>query len=334
MNAVSFKPKKDVQDYLFDDFNTKLYWRLLEDHPNDKYYEPLSFFNQLYECLEIVKANKEKPIDVTSHLKTMLFSKPITQSKYDATKFMLWYLTELVHIYSGFSQHHQNLEHPKDHMLKTCYEFILRLFNQMSLDEYPFEREPYTEEEIAEKEKGFEWDFWVHKEIADAINDPKQKLEYLVNKKADYLIIFGNGGSALDFAAQCEAEINRIKELAKVIGQQKTDSSLKSIWMPEAKISFQEFLQAGIDKGIWNEQYQIITKKGGLYSTGKDLLGSLFVALKGFAISENIDYKVAGKAFCEFFHIMIKEHTKEPYKAFSSGNQKIIKELRRAFGIK
>ena len=109
---------------------------------------------------------------------------------------------------------------------------------------------------------------------------------------------------------------------------------LKKIWLAESKISIDDFLKLGIDKSIWDNQYQIITKKGSLYGTGKTLLGSLSIALKGFAISNNTDYKEIGKAFCIFFKVPIKEETKEPFKAFSSGNSKLISQLIRAFNIK
>lgn len=115
---------------------------------------------------------------------------------------------------------------------------------------------------------------------------------------------------------------------------EKPEPELNKIWLSEPKISVQNLLTLGIEKGIWNDEYQIITAKGSLYGTGKTMLGSLFIALKGFAVSENIDYKEAGKVFCSFFNVPINEKTKEPYKAFSSGNEKLIRELKRAFNIK
>jgi hypothetical protein len=114
----------------------------------------------------------------------------------------------------------------------------------------------------------------------------------------------------------------------------KQKPELSKIWLSEPQVTVSEFLIMGIEKGIWNEQYNIITARGSLYGTGKSLLGSLFIALKGYAISNNIDYKEAGKAFCSFFNIPINEKVKEPYKAFSSGTEKQIKQLKRAFNIK
>lgn len=134
----------------------------------------------------------------------------------------------------------------------------------------------------------------------------------------------------------CEKAGLRLDDLKALPPQrsEKPKLELNKIWLSEPKISIDDLLTLGIEKGIWNDEYQIITAKGSLYGTGKTMLGSLFIALKGFAVGENIDYKEAGKVFCSFFNIPINEKTKEPYKAFSSGNEKLIRELKRAFNIK
>lgn len=112
------------------------------------------------------------------------------------------------------------------------------------------------------------------------------------------------------------------------------ESSLKSIWLPEAKISIKDFLKLGVDNGLWDEDYRLITQRGSLYGTGKTLLGCLSIALRGYAISTNTDYKVIGEIFCTVFHVNKNEATKEPYKLFSTGKPKITYQLKRTFGIK
>lgn len=128
----------------------------------------------------------------------------------------------------------------------------------------------------------------------------------------------------------------RIKEFLDIIETepQQPKTELSKIWLNEPKITVDNFLKLGIEKGIWNEQNNIITAKGKLYGTGKSLLGNLSIALKGYAISENTDYKEVGKAFCNTFNLPINEKTKEKFKAFSSGNEKQIILLKKAFNIK
>lgn len=109
---------------------------------------------------------------------------------------------------------------------------------------------------------------------------------------------------------------------------------LKTIWLAEPKISVEDFIQKGVNKGLWNENLKIITSRGSLYGTGKTLLSSIYFAFKDWAISSNTDYNEVGKAFCEAFNIEIKKATIEKYKAFSSGKPKIITEIKRTFGVK
>jgi hypothetical protein len=107
---------------------------------------------------------------------------------------------------------------------------------------------------------------------------------------------------------------------------------LKTIWLAESKISVEDFIQKGIEKGLWNDSFEIILAQNSTYSTGKTMLGSIFIAFKGWAISSNIDPNKVGAVFCNVFNIVIKTTTKEPYKAFSSGNPKVVTEIKRTFG--
>jgi hypothetical protein len=128
---------------------------------------------------------------------------------------------------------------------------------------------------------------------------------------------------------------NSIKHLNEElkVNKSKTTTPLEKIWLPEAKISIEDLLTKGVKKGIWNEENIIITKRNSPYGTGKVLLGSLSVVLRGWAISKNLDYKEVGEAFCKMFNIDIDIKTNRPYKSFESGNAKYMKELKREFNI-
>lgn len=110
---------------------------------------------------------------------------------------------------------------------------------------------------------------------------------------------------------------------------------LKSIWLAEPKLTVEDFIQAGNDKGFWNDNLELTLQRNvSSYGTGKTFLGNVFIAFKGWAIPTHLDYKEAGRIFCEVFNINIKESTKEKYKAFSSGNGKQVAEVKRTFTIK
>lgn len=108
---------------------------------------------------------------------------------------------------------------------------------------------------------------------------------------------------------------------------------LESIWLANPKISIQNLIKAGIDSKIWDEKCNLITQRNGLYGSGKRLLGSLSIALKDYSISEDIHYKKIGEVFCKKFNIVIKNETKDPYKAFGTGNSKIIKQFKRWLNV-
>ncbi|WNH07663.1 hypothetical protein [Thalassobellus suaedae] len=130
---------------------------------------------------------------------------------------------------------------------------------------------------------------------------------------------------------------NEIK--AKIDNEAKNDieeklKPLSNIWIPNAKISLQHLLEIGIENKIWDENYNIITKRNSLYGSGKSLLASLSIALKNFAYPDTYDHKILGNAFCKVFNVTINEETKEPYKSFETGNTKYIKEFKRLLQIK
>jgi hypothetical protein len=165
-------------------------------------------------------------------------------------------------------------------------------------------------------------------------------MHHLDNEQRFYTLDNGEKNELIDFQIEHfreaeryyakEAEYNNLNR--SIVSTDK--KILQEIWLGEAKLSIVDFLQKGIDAGIWNEQFQIITQKGTLYGTGKTLLANLAIALRGYSISHETDYKVIGKAFCTVFNVEIKESTKEPYKAFNTVNNKILVQLKRAFSIR
>ncbi len=222
----------------------------------------------------------------------------------------------------------------------------------------------YKEQFINERFKGEEYLNFTQPEIArfekDTLNELEQIAEISENKqmphKLVYLALIGRYRNYLNTLlphntekskpelphnsekTKLEFSHNHEKSKPETIethsNNENTLRELKTIWLAEPKISVENFLAKRVEKGIWSEYYKITVKKGSVYSTGKTLLGSLSIALKGYAISEHTDYKVIGQAFCKAFNEPIKETTGNPYKAFSSGNQKVINELKKAYNIK
>lgn len=113
--------------------------------------------------------------------------------------------------------------------------------------------------------------------------------------------------------------------------EDKSLQPLKDLWLPNAKISLEEVIKIGIEKGIWDKNRNIITSRASLYGTGKSLLASLSVALKNQCYSDSIHPDFLGSAFCQAFNINIDLKVDRPYKSFGSPNTILIKRLKYAF---
>jgi hypothetical protein len=125
----------------------------------------------------------------------------------------------------------------------------------------------------------------------------------------------------------------KIQEDSKPNEQDKWLEPLQSIWLATAKISIEDFLKIGIENQLWDENYNLLTKRKSLYGSGKNLLSSIAVALKNYAISDEIRYDFIGRIFCKTFNIDIDKNTKQPFKSFSSANPKYTKEIKRLYKI-
>lgn len=129
-------------------------------------------------------------------------------------------------------------------------------------------------------------------------------------------------------ALYIESELKKNKNniTHKIIDQKL--KPLEDLWLPNAKISLHNLLKIGIERKLWDNNYNIITKRNSLFGSGKSLLSSLSISLKGFAYPDTIDHKTIGSAFCSVFNISINKETKEPFKSFATGNPKYIREFK------
>jgi len=71
MKEVKFIPKNNVQDYLYNKHNVELYRNIVKDDFWFNKIKTIDYFNLLFEQVEIIKANKDKPISIIEHLNTI-----------------------------------------------------------------------------------------------------------------------------------------------------------------------------------------------------------------------------------------------------------------------
>lgn len=75
MEKSNFIPKSDINDYLKSHLNLKIYLELSGDNDWNGIFDPLEFFNLLYEQYEIIKCNKHLPAQIIIHLNRLEISK-------------------------------------------------------------------------------------------------------------------------------------------------------------------------------------------------------------------------------------------------------------------
>ncbi len=72
MNNNDFTPKNNLDEYLFDPINVKIYLRLkLPGSINDEGIDMLEFFNQQYQALNYITNNKHQPLVALDYIKKL-----------------------------------------------------------------------------------------------------------------------------------------------------------------------------------------------------------------------------------------------------------------------
>lgn len=111
-----------------------------------------------------------------------------------------------------------------------------------------------------------------------------------------------------------------------------TKNPFESIWLSSPQVSIDSFLEKGYDLGLWDENNNLMAKRGTVYGSGKALLANIYISLKTHSINENIDHKKVGEVFCNFFKVQIDPIKVNSFKQFQKGaNKKQIEELKKRF---
>jgi hypothetical protein len=199
MIKVNFTPKTDIEEYLNNGFNLKIFEDLTEDEHYKGLFEPLEFLNLLYEKFEVINANKEKPLSVVKHL----FGLNLNQRK---LYYLFFYLQLLINSYLDSENEKE------DKQLSICRSFILKEIDKLVEKIFP-KAEPEPKSEYVTK-----YDFQKAKQHIETLTTVKDKILYLTEIKTDYLqnknywdIEIGTA-----FNEKCDLEIQMLKQVLKL----------------------------------------------------------------------------------------------------------------------
>lgn len=209
MKKVNFTPKTDIEEYLNDDFNIEIFEDLTENEDWKGAFDPLEFLNLLYEQVEIVNANKEKPLSVVKHLLGL-------KLKQKKLYYLLYYLNRHIDRYLD------NDYEPLDKQLNICNDFIEKELDKLEAELYP-KSEP---EPMSVKEN--KYDFQKVKQHIETLTNVKDKISYLTEIKTDYLQNRSSWdflGFETPFEKQCELEIKKLKDNLKLEAETTTSKA-------------------------------------------------------------------------------------------------------------
>jgi len=159
----SFQPKKDVEDYLNNEFNANIYRQLTTYLTRT--FEPLEFFNLFYQQVHFIEQYKNKPRTVKEHLSGLKLEEK--EGYLDPARQHYYLICQLYNYYQDC----------QDEQLTICCGFIKDLQDEIK-GKLP-ELGPSTK-------KAESPDFKLDKEAADRIENKQKRLLFLKRRKKEY----------------------------------------------------------------------------------------------------------------------------------------------------
>lgn len=248
MTKVNFTLKTNINFYLNNDLNFLIFNELEGSYKN--LFDPLDFFNLLYEQLEIICANWDDIILIRDHL-----------LKLNLDKWQLWFLLKNLIV---FIERGNNL--PIERLrLRYCLKIILIEWEKM-------------DKELNNTGSGYYYGITTAYNFKNLLNHLKtlpntfDKIKYLMEEKTKYLQNKTNNGIEIepDFDKQCELEISR---LTNISGLEISDLSQKKQMF---KLSSKKGAKTDLIR-ILNAIYELrlIEKADGLIPSKKEFIEAL-----------------------------------------------------------
>lgn len=230
MNKVNFTPKKDIGQYLTNDFNISIYNELTESKEWQGTFEPLEFFNVFFENLQIINSNIDNLEGFKKHLKGL---------KFNSKKYFFLISKLCDELYSVV------VHMPEYKELMNFYDYLNSQYNEGFAILYPEKVKEQQRESLKwleEEEKRANDYFAMFTSFDDVekklehIDDNQEKIKYLIKIKSKFLKELRDFSLDERFDEKCQIEINSLRELAK-IDSDFNKSKLPKQPQPEKEIS-------------------------------------------------------------------------------------------------
>lgn len=243
-------PQTDVQSFLYNELNIEIYNELTEDDDYKNLFEPLEFFNMLYSTAEFYLNYDESYLKIKKHFNKLPFENE------EKSYFFLWWLKELIE-----QSHHSDSPNA---IQKKSFEVINDLFDKLEAKLYPAKEDEKTENT---------YDFSKVKKHLQTITNNKDKVNYLIEIKTDYLQNQNswklNDSWEIPFDQKCDLEIDKLKSFLKTTEPRHsttTNVQSKLNWQG-TQTEFIELIKALIqNENIKGTQTEIIKTLSGVFN--------------------------------------------------------------------
>ena len=136
MSDTAFEPKTDIQIYLDSEYNRVIYHDLTESKALKGLYEPLDFFNLLYEQYDKMVDSKEFPSVFYNRLSKGPYSAKYSAFTDNQLIYLLWQLVKLIELNVGIRDSFSD----SDDGWKDCYVYLLNRRSELTTKRLNFQR--------------------------------------------------------------------------------------------------------------------------------------------------------------------------------------------------
>ena len=220
MERGSFQSKKDVQEYLIDNYLIKIYEELNEGGDYQNLFDPLEFFNLLYEYRYIIYQNYQRPLDIVNHIKGL-----------DLDKHQLhFFLKKLMGSFNHKSfPLHRDLGR-KNENDKICLKFIRKEWKNLDDELFKKDEPEIQKEEKTDELHSHEKEFQRVREHSDTLEKLEDRIQYINKAKIRYMQSnwsnFNRDNPTNNiFIYNCELEIERLKEIQSTENKNSVNTS-------------------------------------------------------------------------------------------------------------
>ena len=296
----------DLDDFLTDNFNLKIYQDLTEGNEKDVFVEPVIFFRLFYKQLVFIAQNPPKPLALIRNINQLSINE-------QQRRLLLFYINDLLS---------KEFIETSSEQIKVSQILIEKEFNKLNEKLFP---EVLSQSEIMRNlDNYFRFDFELIKEHLKTLQSNNSRIVYLIEAKTDYEQRKNEiNYESTNFVGKCNSEIEKLKQLIQLeAGSEQKEIVTKDAVQTNEKIGERETRQKALgltlDRAVWAISYLFESAETKCHNTEKAKFISF---MTGFS-----ETKIA-QSFSRIERIKSEMEEKTETSKKNSDDYKIIRKL-------